>query len=103
MARLVDALRILVDGHTRPSEALAQLTDTSLVDHAHAALLAGDDEPLGEQNIRDCLRLLEDRKKSAEASQQQSESGDENERLRRYYEIQRLRKHKSAGAEEETL
>jgi DNA primase len=65
--RLVDALLPLIEGGIAPSEALRELSDAVLADHANALLLAPDDDaPLSEPLITDCLYALEMRRRRGE-------------------------------------
>ncbi len=68
-ARLVEALLPLISGKVSPADAVDDLTDAALAEHANALLMAPDGEPLSEEVIRDCWRCLEKRRQEAELRQ----------------------------------
>lgn len=91
-ARLLDALLPLVDGGYRPSDAIDLLTDADLADYARSLAMLPDEEPLSEQSILDCLRLLAVRREARALQQIQAELAqpaegnrvDDDELLRRW-------------------
>ena len=98
--RLLDALLPLLSGGYAPSDALAQLVDDHLVEHAQLLTMRPDEEPLSAEVIADCLKVLEDNKrrhKIREIQAQVAPGGEgmptpDDEQLRRWYQESRALK-----------
>ncbi len=59
---LLDALLPLLTGHITPADAVSQLTDPALIDHAMTLQVALSEEPLTDQGLADCLETLQKRR-----------------------------------------
>ena len=108
-ARLVETLLPLVRGKVNPTDAVADLTDSALADHANALLMAPDGEPLSEEVVRDCWRRLEKRRQEAEFRQislqvstdTEGNRSESDELLRRGYEKARQMKGGASATDRE--
>lgn len=68
-ARLVEAILPLVGGGYSPTDAVAQLTDDLLRDHAESLSLSDEDAEATPAALADCLRALETRRKQSEINE----------------------------------